>query len=92
MTFTSCNSEPLYLTSGIRELETRALANLAGPGLMERAGLAAAEIARAITATGGRILIVAGPGNNGGDAFVVARLLKSWWFEIDLVFAGEHCR
>ncbi len=73
----------------MRELETRALAGLSRPALMERAGLAAAQIARRIVTDGGRVLIVAGPGNNGGDAFVVARHLKSWWFEVDLVFAGE---
>ncbi len=92
MTFISVTPEPLYLTAAIRELETRALASLAPPGLMERAGLAAAEIAREITVTGGRILIVAGPGNNGGDAFVAARRLKSWWFNVELVFTGDAAK
>lgn len=60
------------------------------PSLMERAGLAAAQIARDMVADGGRgILIFAGPGNNGGDALVVARHLRSWWFRVDVVFAGD---
>ena len=83
---------PVYRTAGIRELESKALAGLKPPGLMERAGLAAAELARKITASGGRVLVIAGPGNNGGDAFVVARHLKSWWFKVDMVFAGDAAK
>ena len=89
MTFRSKSFVPVYRTAGMRDLETKALAGLKPPGLMERAGLAAAEIARKITASGGRVLVVAGPGNNGGDAFVVARHLKSWWFKVDVVFTGD---
>ncbi|MDP2706620.1 MAG: NAD(P)H-hydrate epimerase [Burkholderiales bacterium] len=89
MTFESREFVPVYRTTDIRELETKALAGLQPPGLMERAGLAAAEIARNVTASGGRVLIFAGPGNNGGDAFVVARHLKSWWFKVSVVFTGD---
>src|SRR5687768_12419136 len=80
---------PLYRAREMRELETRVLVGLSPPPLMERAGLAAAQIARRIVTGGGRVVVLAGPGNNGGDAFVVARHLKSWWFNVDLVFAGE---
>jgi hydroxyethylthiazole kinase-like uncharacterized protein yjeF len=89
MAFRSDAFLPVYRTNEVRDLENRALAGLKPPALMERAGLAAAEIARSLTASGGRVLIVAGPGNNGGDAFVAARHLKSWWFNVDLVFAGD---
>ena len=81
----------VYRTADIRVLESRAAPTLQPPGLMERAGLAAADIARTLTA-GRRVLVVAGPGNNGGDAFVVARHLQSWDFAVDVVFAGEHAR
>ncbi len=92
MTFHSREFVPVYRTAEIRTLESKALAGLKPPGLMERAGLAAAEIARKITVSGGRVLIAAGPGNNGGDAFVVARHLKSWWFKVSLVFAGDAAK
>ena len=45
---------------------------------MERAGRAIAEAARRLAAdTGAPILVVAGPGNNGGDAWVAAELLRA---------------
>ena len=87
--YTCAENSPVYLTAEIRELERMAAATLAPPGLMERAGLAAAEFVRTLLADG-RILIIAGPGNNGGDAFVVARHLRQWHYTIDLVFAGEQ--
>jgi hydroxyethylthiazole kinase-like uncharacterized protein yjeF len=92
MTFESRAFVPVYRAADLRDIETRALADLQPPGLMERAGLAAAQIARNVTASGGRVLIFAGPGNNGGDAFVVARHLKSWWFKVNVVFTGDAAK
>ncbi|MDQ3026446.1 MAG: NAD(P)H-hydrate dehydratase [Pseudomonadota bacterium] len=65
-------------TSDLRALEARFAT--ARPTLMERAGTAIAEAARRLAAdTGARILVVAGPGNNGGDAWVAAaHLLASF--------------
>jgi hydroxyethylthiazole kinase-like uncharacterized protein yjeF len=90
MTFHTTTPLPVYRTAEIREIEAAALKTCGPPGLMERAGLAAAQIARDIAADGGRgVLVVAGPGNNGGDALVVARHLKSWWFNVEVVFTGD---
>src|SRR5712671_4716516 len=80
---------PIYATRAIRRLEE--LAAPASGTLMERAGLAAAEFSRGLCGdTAKSILVVAGPGNNGGDAFEVAAHLKRWFFRVRVVFSGER--
>ncbi len=80
------HATPLYLTADIRRIEARH----AHVSLMERAGLAAAQLARTLAGDSGKpILIVAGPGNNGGDGFVAARYLKQWFHAVTVVFGGE---
>jgi hydroxyethylthiazole kinase-like uncharacterized protein yjeF len=59
---------------------------VATPSLMERAGACATRIA--LKMLGGRALMLAGPGNNGGDAFVVARRLKEAGHKPVVLFAG----
>lgn len=65
-----------------------------GIDLMERAGRAVADVASALAAqTGARaITIVAGPGNNGGDGFVAARLLTERGHAVRLLLAGHRDR
>src|SRR5256885_15558894 len=80
---------PIYTTPAIRKLEE--LAALASGTLMQRAGAAAAEYARSLCGdTTKSILVLAGPGNNGGDAFEVAAHLKRWFFRVSAVFSGER--
>ena len=84
-------SFPIYTTPAIRKLEERAAP--ASGTLMERAGAAAAEYARSLCGdTAKRVLVVAGPGNNGGDAFEVAAHLKRWFFRVSVVFSGERAK
>src|SRR4051812_38024423 len=82
----------VYLTEHIRRIEEIAFAQPHPPPLMERAGLAAAKLARELATSGKRVAVLAGPGNNGGDAFVVARHLQSAWFKVDVVFAGDAAK
>lgn len=58
--------------------------------LMQRAGIAAAAIA--LEMLDGTPLIVAGPGNNGGDAFVLAHQLRSSGIEPVVLFTGDAAR
>ena len=60
--------------------------------LMERAGQAVADAVAARTAAGAAILVLCGPGNNGGDGFVAARLLAETGRRITLALAGERSR
>jgi len=76
-------------TAQLRALERRH----ADAPLMERAGLAAAEVARAMLADrSGPVVVLAGPGNNGGDAFVAARWLRTWFHDVVVVFRGDAQR
>ncbi len=81
---------PLYTVEGIRALEAAALKRDPAADLMARAGRAAADHARTLAGDGGRaVLVLAGPGNNGGDAFEVAARLKHGFHRVDLVFTGD---
>ncbi|PKO37235.1 MAG: bifunctional ADP-dependent NAD(P)H-hydrate dehydratase/NAD(P)H-hydrate epimerase [Betaproteobacteria bacterium HGW-Betaproteobacteria-6] len=83
------NPNPLYLSPSLRRIESRH----AHDALMQRAGEAAAEWAVSLAGERNQpVLILAGPGNNGGDAFAVACLLRQRFFDVRLVFVGEADR
>ncbi len=83
------HATPVLLTADLRRVEQAALSGRDPAPLMARAGLAAAELARTLAGDSGRpVLILAGPGNNGGDALVVARHLRQWWFRVTVVCPG----
>jgi len=75
---------PIYLAEDIRRIERAA--GEASPPLMERAGAAAAALAATLAGDKAKdVLVLAGPGNNGGDARVVARLLQERFFRVEVV-------
>ncbi|MDR0576784.1 MAG: NAD(P)H-hydrate dehydratase [Candidatus Accumulibacter sp.] len=82
-------STALFRSSELRGIEAAA----AGQRLMERAGRAGADLAAAIRKDGGApVLVLAGPGNNGGDAFELARRLRERFLPVRVVFAGDAAR
>ena len=79
---------PILRSAELRRIEQAHGADK--PPLMKRAGTAAAELAmRLQQGLAGVPLIFAGPGNNGGDAFVAAGLLKQRGLKPVVVFAGD---
>ncbi len=63
--------------------------------LMETAGKAVAEEAQKLLGPpSGKVIVVAGPGNNGGDGTAAAHYLKQWGYDIEvrLLFPPSEIR
>jgi ADP-dependent NAD(P)H-hydrate dehydratase / NAD(P)H-hydrate epimerase len=74
--------QAIYLTRDIRDLERKA----GELPLMERAGSAAADLAATLVPGDKKdILVLAGPGNNGGDARIAAARLEQGFFRVKVV-------
>lgn len=67
--------QALFGVASTRRIEAAALAGVAPFTLMTRAGDAVARLALALAPHAQRILVVAGPGNNGGDGIEAATRL-----------------
>jgi len=82
--------EPLYTAEEMRALDAWAIQDEGVPSLqlMERAG---AEVTRVVTglAPDGPVRIVCGKGNNGGDGFVVARLLAEGGLDAEALLLAD---
>jgi len=85
----------LLTAAQMRAIEEAAIASgeVTGLELMERAGrgVVAAVFAEwpELAATAHRAVVLCGPGNNGGDGFVVARLLKERGWEVEVFLYGD---
>jgi len=66
-------------------------AGVPGYGLMLKAGRAVAAVAADLlrASGGGRAAVFCGPGNNGGDGYVAARLLREAGFEVVVGALGD---
>lgn len=75
----------------VRELDRRAIHEFGLPGvvLMENAGRGAAELLIRLNPDRQRVLILCGPGNNGGDGFVMARHLQNLGLDVDVLLFGS---
>ena len=71
--------EALYTAAQVRELDRLAIEERGIPGatLMQRAGEAAFQLLRTRWPRARRIAVLCGPGNNGGDGFVLASLAQA---------------
>jgi ADP-dependent NAD(P)H-hydrate dehydratase / NAD(P)H-hydrate epimerase len=78
--------QPLFDAPQQRALDEWAIGELGMPGieLMERAGTGLAHLT-AHRAPTGRIVVVCGKGNNGGDGLVTARVLRDRGREVDVL-------
>ena len=85
----------LLTSAQMRAIERAAIASgkVTGLELMEAAGQGVVEAVfeewPELAAAPHRALVLCGPGNNGGDGFVVARLLKEWGWEVDVFLYGD---
>ncbi|MBV9006187.1 MAG: NAD(P)H-hydrate epimerase, partial [Solirubrobacterales bacterium] len=73
-----------------RALDEWAIHELGTPGLdlMERAGRGLSDLVLELAPTG-RIAVVCGRGNNGGDGLVAARRLRELGREVDVLMLGD---
>jgi hydroxyethylthiazole kinase-like uncharacterized protein yjeF len=87
--------KPLYDAERMRAVDRWAIEEVGVPSLelMEAAGRAVAEVVAGLTPEG-PVRVVCGKGNNGGDGFVAARLLREMGFAVDvsLLWPAEELR
>ena len=82
--------DELLTTSEMARADALAIsAGVSGVTLMERAGRGVADSACQMIERGAAILVLCGPGNNGGDGFVAARVLAGRGFRVQLALLGD---
>jgi NAD(P)H-hydrate epimerase len=87
-------SHRLYTAAQVRQLDRYAIEQEGMPGyeLMQRAGNLAFNELLVAWPGAEQILICCGPGNNGGDGYVVARLALEACLQVQLIQLGDSGR
>lgn len=82
----------LYGAAQVAELDRRVIEDCGVPGftLMQRAAAAAFDTLRGHWPQARRVVAVCGPGNNGGDGFLVAKLARDAGWDVRLFFLGTR--
>src|SRR4030095_1868313 len=80
----------VHTADQVRALDRHAIDDLHIPSytLMTRAGEASLGVLRSCWRSAQRVAVVCGPGNNGGDGYVVARLARARRLEV--IAIGLH--
>lgn len=85
----------LLTAAQMRAIEQAAIdrGDVTGIELMERAGQGVTDAMfeewPELAKTSHKAVVLCGPGNNGGDGFVIARLLKDWGWEVEVFLYGD---
>lgn len=87
------NAERLFDVAQTRNIEQRVANEWPPQTLMQRAGLAVARLALAVSPHAQHIWVACGPGNNGGDGLEAALHLQRWGKKPWVTWLGErgHC-
>jgi hydroxyethylthiazole kinase-like uncharacterized protein yjeF len=85
----SAARQPLFGLASTRRIEAAATTGVAPFTLMARAGDAAARLALALAPHARRLLIIAGPGNNGGDGIEAATRLRELGKDASVWLVGD---
>jgi len=85
--------DTLYRAAQVRELDRLAIAGgIPADELMARAGAAALALLRTRWPRARRIGVVCGPGNNGGDGYVLARRARESGLDVAVIAVGGAVR
>ena len=83
---------PLFDVAATRQIEQATASTLPPHALMQKAGLAVAQLALALVPHAQRVWIACGPGNNGGDGLEAATHLQRWGKQAIVTWMGNEAQ
>lgn len=83
---------PLYTGEQVKHGEVRAaeLAGISLYDLMKRAGFATYQLFTRYYSHTNHVLVLCGSGNNGGDGYIAAALIKQAGYAVQVISVGDH--